>query len=101
VLPVCQGWVSEFNTDRGRIVEPLAQYCFQQWGRQRLFVSFCGHAVHQDCWDSYYASLIQQVGQHRSGRGRAATTHPVVGGQSSVEVEMRFPMGIGSTTGLP
>lgn len=56
-----EGWVSELTADQARLVEPMKRYCFQSWGRTRLVVSMCGHAVHQDCWDAYYASVLQQL----------------------------------------
>ena len=54
--------MSEFTADQARLIEPMRRYCFQQWGRTRLVVTLCGHAVHQDCWDAYYASVLQEVG---------------------------------------
>lgn len=59
-----QGWVSEFTSDRARILEPMGRYCWQTWGRVRLYTTLCGHAVHHDCWDAFYASVLQQARQH-------------------------------------
>jgi hypothetical protein len=56
-----QGWVSEFTSDRARILEPMGRYCWQTWGRVRLYTTLCGHAVHHDCWDAFYASVLQQA----------------------------------------
>lgn len=64
------GWVSEFTADQARLIEPMRRYCFQQWGRTRLVVTLCGHAVHQDCWDAYYASVLQEVSGVSMGSSR-------------------------------
>lgn len=71
LLPYLQGWVSEFTADRARILEPMSRYCWQSWGRVRLYTTMCGHAVHHDCWDAFYASMLQQVGE----RSRSMPSH--------------------------
>ena len=49
---------------------PVENYTWQRWGRGRLHVSFCGHAVHEACWDAYFANLVQHslsIEQHFEG----------------------------------
>lgn len=67
-----QGWVSEFSSDRHRLVEPMSPYCFQQWGKTRVLVTLCGHVCHQDCWDSFYANVLQEMISEERVDGRHA-----------------------------
>ena len=42
-----------------RSVFPIYRSCVEfRWGRQRLHIGLCGHAVHFSCWDAYFQSLI-------------------------------------------
>lgn len=52
------GWASTRNSDGAVFLDPLESRAFGRWGRQRLHVGLCGHAVHFACWDTYYASLL-------------------------------------------
>lgn len=52
------GWASVRDSDGAEILEPLERKAFNKWGRERLHVSLCGHAVHFGCWDAYFASLM-------------------------------------------
>lgn len=68
-----RGWVSEFTLERLRLCESVAtKYCFQQWGKTRLMVTTCGHVCHQDCWDSFYASVLQELFSEERFDGRHA-----------------------------
>lgn len=49
------------NTNREVILSPLESKAFTRWGRQRLHVAQCGHAVHLACWDTYFASLLDRA----------------------------------------
>ncbi|CAN0566001.1 unnamed protein product, partial [Laminaria digitata] len=51
------GWTSTHNSNGSAILEPLERRAFGRWGRQRLHMGLCGHAVHFSCWDTYFASL--------------------------------------------
>ena len=53
------GWCSEWTTDGQPILTPSSNYSWQRWGKTRLHVGTCGHAVHEDCWDSHFARLTQ------------------------------------------
>ncbi|CAM9281630.1 unnamed protein product [Chrysoparadoxa australica] len=57
VSPV-EGWASLYSVDGYVILEPVGAHSWHKWGRQRLQVGMCGHAVHYECWDVYYASLL-------------------------------------------
>jgi len=55
------GWVMVGMTGGKSSLLQEKEFAWQAWGRPRVLVTFCGHGVHQDCWDSYYATT-QQVG---------------------------------------
>ncbi|CAN0023068.1 unnamed protein product, partial [Choristocarpus tenellus] len=55
------GWASLRSAPQGyTILEPLERKSFTRWGRRRMHLTLCGHAVHLSCWDSYFASLIDR-----------------------------------------
>ena len=37
-----------------------------------VMVAFCGHTIHSDCWDPYYASLLQRLYNNRFVEGGMA-----------------------------
>jgi hypothetical protein len=51
------GWASLHSIDGYPILQPLEPRAWQQWGRARMHVALCGHAVHQQCWNGYFATL--------------------------------------------
>lgn len=59
------GWASMRDSDGVPILEPLESKAFGRWGRQRLHVGLCGHAVHFACWDTYFASLLGRAMAHQ------------------------------------
>lgn len=62
------GWASARNSDGVVILEPLEAKAFGRYGRQRLHIGLCGHAVHFACWDTYYASLLGRALAHEVRR---------------------------------
>ncbi|CAN0217671.1 unnamed protein product, partial [Ectocarpus fasciculatus] len=52
------GWASTRTQDGSVVLDPLETQAFRRWGRQRLHVGLCGHAVHFSCWDAYFKSLL-------------------------------------------
>ncbi len=54
VSPV-QGWVTVSSC-----LLPLQKCAWGEWGRPRPHVSLCGHAIHMNCWDAYFASITQR-----------------------------------------
>ena len=63
-----RGWCSEWSSDGYRIVGPVAGYGWQRWGRTRLHVAACGHAVGGDA--EIAALEARQVGAHLSAAAR-------------------------------
>lgn len=53
------GWVALTLPNGKSVLQSEKDLAWQSWGRPRIVVGFCGHGVHQDCWDSYYATLQQ------------------------------------------
>ena len=42
-------------------LSPLSGMLFNRFGDARLHASTCGHHMHYDCWDAYYASSVHQA----------------------------------------
>ncbi|CAN0072267.1 unnamed protein product, partial [Hapterophycus canaliculatus] len=59
------GWASTRTRDGSVVLDPLETSAFHRWGRQRLHLGQCGHAVHLTCWDAYFQSLL---GRHNSNQ---------------------------------
>ncbi|CAM9192647.1 unnamed protein product [Ascophyllum nodosum] len=64
------GWASMRDSDGDTILAPLETKAFERWGRQRLHIGLCGHAVHFACWDTYFASLVERSISRQTFDGR-------------------------------
>jgi len=64
------GWCSLRSAEGYVILKPWTEWAFMKWGRARPAVTSCGHAVHLDCWDTYFAAMLQrsEVNQLFDGR---------------------------------
>ncbi|KAJ8609246.1 hypothetical protein CTAYLR_008064 [Chrysophaeum taylorii] len=49
------GWVRESE------LRPVVDRAWRRWGKTRVHVATCGHAVHPGCWDKFFGSLLSKV----------------------------------------
>lgn len=49
------GWVRESD------LRPVSSFLWRRWGKPRVHVSTCGHAVHPSCWDSFFGFLLNKA----------------------------------------
>jgi hypothetical protein len=69
------GWASLHSVDGYPILQELEPRAWQQWGRARMHVALCGHAMHQQCWNGYFATMRDKsaMGQVRRSSLRTPT----------------------------
>lgn len=58
------GWVRESE------LRPAIERAWQRWGRHRIHVSTCGHAMHPSCWETFFMSLLSKDYQNQNFEGR-------------------------------
>lgn len=66
----CSGWLSMTCANGRPLLQPAADYSWRKWGRQRVHLSLCGHAVHYDCWDAYFVLMLQRSESNQQFDGR-------------------------------